>query len=169
MIIYINLCVSLFYPLGGDSEAMKNKRRSLIVNAVLFFSASAISFFSFILYGSLLSLLASVLFLANGILSLKKLGDLDEGPYDDDDGRTIADMSGVERQAMFLPRVPRRDLLRPPQQERPAEEERPWEETGLSREERRWYILGAMKAAMLIALVFIVGLGLVVALFCFLG
>lgn len=89
--------------------------------------------------------------------------------YDDDDGRTIADMSGVERQPMFLPRLPRRDSPGPTRQEGPAEEERPWEETGLSPEERRWYILGALKAAMLIALAFIVGLGLVVAAFYLLG
>ena len=32
-------------------------------------------------------------------------------------------------------------------------------------EERRWYVLGAMKAGLLIGLAYIVGLGLVVLLF----
>ena len=86
--------------------------------------------------------------------------------YDDDDGHTIADMSGVERQPIFLPRLPRRDLPKPPPpQERPEGEERPWEETGLSSEEKRWYILGALKAALLIALAFAAGLGLIIVLF----
>ena len=35
----------------------------------------------------------------------------------------------------------------------------------LSPEERRWYVLGALKASMLIALAFIGGLGLIVLLF----
>ena len=85
--------------------------------------------------------------------------------YDDDDGRTIADMSGVTRQNLFLPRLPpdRRAKAQPAPE---PENGRPWEEHGLSPEEQRWYILGALKAAMLIALAFIAGLGLIVALFC---
>lgn len=86
--------------------------------------------------------------------------------YDDDDGHTIADMSGVERQPIFLPRLPRREFPKPPAQQRPPEtEERPWEETELTPEEKRWYILGALKAALLIALAFAAGLGLIVGLF----
>lgn len=85
--------------------------------------------------------------------------------YDDDDGRTIADMSGVQRQPLFLPRLPegaRRTAARPAP---PEENARPWEETGLSKKERLWYLLGALKAALLIALAFIGGLGLIVLLF----
>ena len=86
--------------------------------------------------------------------------------HDDDDGRTIADMSGVNRQPLFVPRG-LRDASRKPQRQEPEDpqrEERPWEkqEELLSREERRWYILGALKAALLIALAFIVGLGLAI-------
>lgn len=85
--------------------------------------------------------------------------------YDDDDGRTIADMSGIERQPIFLPRLPKRDRPAPPAQPGP-EGDRPWDTSSeLSPEERRWYILGALKAAMLIALAFIAGLGLIVLLF----
>ena len=89
--------------------------------------------------------------------------------YDDDDGRTIADMSGISRQPVFLPRFPengRRTASRPaPQPPREPENDRPWEDTGLSKEEQMWYMLGAIKAALLIALVFIGGLGLIVLLF----
>ncbi|MDE7171415.1 MAG: hypothetical protein K2O11_05995 [Oscillospiraceae bacterium] len=84
--------------------------------------------------------------------------------YDDDDGRTIADMSGIERQSLFLPRIPKRDRPAPPAQPEP-ERDRPWETSELSPEERRWYILGALKASLLIALAFIGGLGLIVLLF----
>lgn len=46
---------------------------------------------------------------------------------------------------------------------RENEEERPWEQPELmTPQERRMYVLGALKAALLIGLAFIVGLGLVV-------
>ena len=85
--------------------------------------------------------------------------------YDDDDGRTIADMSGVERQSLLLPRSARsvQPESRRQDSEEPMGEERPWkEEEKVSREERRWYKLGALKAGLLIALAFIVGLGLLI-------
>lgn len=84
--------------------------------------------------------------------------------YDDDDGRTIADMSGVSRPSMFGVRSP---AGKKPQsdQKLPESSDRPWEEQDqLSPEERRMYIFGALRAALLIALVFIVGLGLAIAL-----
>lgn len=81
--------------------------------------------------------------------------------YDDDDGRTIADMSGVSRQPLLFPRPQRR---RPPvTADIPNGKSSPQIE--LTKEERRWYALGAMKAALLIALAFIIGLGIVVLLF----
>lgn len=88
---------------------------------------------------------------------------------DHDDGRTIADMSGVERPSLLgsLAGERMRDAIKrsghASREEHPRTD-RPWEDTGLSREERRWYLLGALKAALLIALVFIVGLGLFIAL-----
>lgn len=66
--------------------------------------------------------------------------------YDDDDGRTIADMSGL-------------DMGIPKRQDPPREQE-----NILSKSERRLYILGALKAGFLIAFAFIAGLGLVVGL-----
>ena len=79
--------------------------------------------------------------------------------YEDDDGRTIADMSGVSGPSLFKPRsVPT---------ESPAQDTKPdrsWERGGLSRKERLMCVLGAMKATMLIALAYILGLGLIIAL-----
>ncbi|MBR5428973.1 MAG: hypothetical protein IK116_00430 [Firmicutes bacterium] len=62
--------------------------------------------------------------------------------YDDDDGRTVADMSGIERQPLLLPRFRRR-------------REKQLSSAGWGREERRAVLLGAMSASLAIALVFI--------------
>ncbi len=45
-----------------------------------------------------------------------------------------------------------------------APQERPWETAGLTGEERRFYVLGALGATMLIVLAFLAGLGIVIAL-----
>lgn len=86
--------------------------------------------------------------------------------YDDDDGRTIADMSGVGRPGMVSFR-PGTDRGNDPQ----AQREAPGGDSGLgpfeSKRERRMYIMGALRAALLIALVFILGLGLITALMLF--
>ena len=81
----------------------------------------------------------------------------------EDDGRTITDMSALERPSLFG-HLPRRGK-RPGQAEQTAPE--------LFHEEnkeqvdpqiRKWYILGALKAGLLIGLAFIVGLGLLILL-----
>ena len=78
--------------------------------------------------------------------------------YDDDDGRRIADMSGIDgHQPLFMPRLPRRDT--PPAEEE-TQDERPWEKNEISREERRWIINAAIRAALLIAGIFIAVIGL---------
>lgn len=79
--------------------------------------------------------------------------------YPDDDGRTVADMSNISRQPLLFPRPMRRRM--PPVQQ-PQENAEPVE---LSRDEQRWAVLGALKTALLIALVFLVGLGIVILLF----
>ncbi|EET62208.1 hypothetical protein BRYFOR_05872 [Marvinbryantia formatexigens DSM 14469] len=82
--------------------------------------------------------------------------------YDDDDGRIIADMSALS------PGGGRKRFASPEkEQEESGREERPWEDT-FTKEERRMYTLGALKAALLIAMVFIIGLGLVTAFLLFL-
>lgn len=81
--------------------------------------------------------------------------------YDDDDGRTIADMSGVGRPGMVSFRRSTGDEDRPePRHEDAGSGYGPFE----NKEERWMYIFGALRAALLIALVFILGLGLVTAL-----
>lgn len=92
---------------------------------------------------------------------------------EEDDGRQIADMSGIERPHLFMPRFgqnSRSDAVHhgtPPEPgQQPAPNHRPWEQgmNDLSPKERRMYILGAMKASMLIGLVYVGGLGAVILL-----
>ena len=77
--------------------------------------------------------------------------------YDDDDGRTIADMGDISRPATF---VPRRE--RPQRQEREDSSPDKEHEEPFTREERRMYVFAALKASLLIGGAFIVGLGAVV-------
>ena len=78
--------------------------------------------------------------------------------YEDDDGRTVVDMSGVERPNRFTPRIPSQEAKsRDWERERRAKPER--ETLDLRPGERRWAILGMLKAALLIATPFAIGLG----------
>ncbi|MGM9607098.1 MAG: hypothetical protein ACI3XJ_06285 [Oscillospiraceae bacterium] len=82
--------------------------------------------------------------------------------YDDDDGRTIADMSVLDTPggALFFPRK-----KRPQTADSEAETpDRPGDTPGerISKEDRRVYIFAALRAALLIAAVFICGLGLAI-------
>ena len=71
-------------------------------------------------------------------------------------------MSGVERPHLFS--VPRRKKAE--KTEQPESDSRPaWEVPQLSKSDRRAFIRGALGASLLIALAFIVGLGLVILLF----
>ena len=69
--------------------------------------------------------------------------------YDDDDGRTIADMSGVSSQPLLIPGRPVGPKKQEHVPEEPERDERPWEKNQdlMSKEDRRLYILGALKAA----------------------
>ena len=85
--------------------------------------------------------------------------------YDDDDGRTIADMSGLDFPGAFSFRGVRPKKPEPEGKgDQPETDGRPWEaQMGqISKSERRMAILGALKAAMLIALAYIAGLGLLI-------
>ncbi len=77
----------------------------------------------------------------------------------EDDGRTVADMSGIERQPLILPRLPKKKNA--PDQN---ENETPWEDNGMNKGERRAFISGAMTAALLVGLVFAVAIGAVIFL-----
>lgn len=73
--------------------------------------------------------------------------------YQDDDGRTIADMSGIEPSPVLFPRLPKKEgRSQAPQ----GAGDRPWEgQEQFTEEQRRAAMGGALKAAMLIAGVFI--------------
>lgn len=80
--------------------------------------------------------------------------------YEDDDGRTIADMSDISAPSLFVPRsVPTSKKAPEPQKEK-----RPWEDTGYSKKERLMIVLGVTKGALLIGLAYILGIGLLVGL-----
>lgn len=79
--------------------------------------------------------------------------------YDDDDGRTIADMSGIGSPSP-LGHLPFKKKQRP---EAEGQDYR-MEDPPFTREETRWYMLGALKAALLIGFAFIAGLALVTIL-----
>ena len=87
--------------------------------------------------------------------------------WDDDDGRIIADMSGIERPRFIVPKIrdrksyeERGSISSQRESEEQNVKERSWEnESEFTPQERRMYVLGALKAALLIALAFIVGLG----------
>ncbi len=74
--------------------------------------------------------------------------------FDDDDGRTIVDMSGVERPNLWGFRFPE---SAPSKREEPREQrpDRPWDTSNqISGRERLSLILGALGAAFLVALPF---------------
>ena len=78
--------------------------------------------------------------------------------YEDDDGRTVADMSGIEPQPMLIPRIyKRRDRADFREPDAPDANDRPRDTSGeLNREERNAAIGGALKAGLLIGLTFLV-------------
>ena len=76
--------------------------------------------------------------------------------YDDDDGRTIADMSGVD--GGFSNPLGKKKTTEEPKKENPQSE------PIMTKKETMWYVFGALKAALLIAGAFIVGLGAVILL-----
>ncbi|MBE6538499.1 MAG: hypothetical protein E7671_03435 [Ruminococcaceae bacterium] len=82
--------------------------------------------------------------------------------YDDDDGRSIADMSGLDPHHPFTPRIKWNRGQADGNSEQKNGEDRPWEEHPLSKEERRAFIWGALGAALLIGAVFVAGLALVI-------
>lgn len=80
---------------------------------------------------------------------------------EEDDGRTIADMSQVDRPSLLgrLPSGGHADGTGRNHTQDGAPEQSPF-----TKEERRWIVLGTLKAALLIGFAFIGGLGLVILL-----
>ncbi|MBM6897056.1 hypothetical protein H9X86_06690 [Pseudoflavonifractor capillosus] len=85
--------------------------------------------------------------------------------YEDDDGRVIADMSGISRPGLILPGdTASKPQTQPQQPEERQEDLRPWEDSGMSREDRRAYVWAALKSALLIGIIYVVVFGLIIAL-----
>ena len=83
--------------------------------------------------------------------------------YDDDDGRTIIDMSQIGAGTGYSPPEGYEPVPEPKRGEAPRERERrPWEDTSLTGRERRMYMLGALKATLFIALAYLAGFGLLI-------
>lgn len=77
----------------------------------------------------------------------------------EDDGRTIADMSGIGPAPTLLPR-----RSKPAAAPEPAND-RPWEQPGeWTRKEKFWAVMGALKATLLIAGAYLAGLAVLLAL-----
>ncbi len=83
--------------------------------------------------------------------------------YDDDDGRTIVDMSGVERMPTFIPRLPQERKKPAQPSEEPQKEPAP--EDRFTKEEGRAYVLGALGAALLIGGIFVLAAFLFIVIF----
>lgn len=82
--------------------------------------------------------------------------------YDDDDGRSIADMSSVGQPNLFTFRNPK-DKKEQAQTPDEDQSERPWEKKPeMPKEDRRAYVLAAVLTALGVGAVFLVGLGLII-------
>ena len=83
---------------------------------------------------------------------------------EEDDGRVIADMGTVRKRNLFLPR----SLSESEKNEKPEylfqRQKKNTFDDGMTREESRWVMLGALKAAFLIWLVYAVVFGLFILL-----
>ena len=88
--------------------------------------------------------------------------------YEEDDGRTIADMSGVSRRSVFLPHFPEsgeEKAGRRPEPDAEPENDNPWfRRIEVTKQERNAAMRGALTAALLIALVFIAAGALLILL-----
>jgi len=77
----------------------------------------------------------------------------------EDDGHTIADMSGIGHAPMLRPHR-RKAAAQTPE----LSNDRPWEqEPEWTAKEKLWAVLGVLKATLLIAGVYLVGLGVLLA------
>lgn len=81
--------------------------------------------------------------------------------YDDDDGRVVADMSGVTRPNPFGIQPRYMDESKPNIPDEPQKnDDRPWEDNSMQPNEQLAFLGGAMKASVLIGGVYIGAFGL---------
>ena len=85
--------------------------------------------------------------------------------YDDDDGRVIADMTDVRKRSLFLPQAVSDHRRKEAQEYRSASRNN---NDPFTREEGRWYLFGALRAAIMIWLVYAAAFGLFIWLLTFL-
>ena len=76
-----------------------------------------------------------------------------EKHWEDDDGRTIADMSQVKRPSLFG------NLPGSAYQREEAKKSPPWVDNSLSKQDRHAFFFGTMKASLLICAAYLVGFG----------
>ncbi len=81
--------------------------------------------------------------------------------YDDDDGRIVADMSGIERQSLIIPRFGKKEN-KMPLSDPEEESSNPWENNKLSKQERRAFVTGALGATIAIGSVFVIAAALLI-------
>lgn len=86
-----------------------------------------------------------------------------EKRWEDDDGRTVADMSQVSRPSLFghLPGSAY-EREKTPEEQQAEKEKAPWINDSMSKSERRMYIWGVLKASLLIGSAYILGFGLLI-------
>lgn len=81
----------------------------------------------------------------------------------EDDGRVIADMSGVGRPSLFGVEPPMRRGDPAREGDRGRDRERREPEVELTTKERVWMILGALKAGLSVSIVYVIFLAAVIA------
>lgn len=79
----------------------------------------------------------------------------------EDDGRTIADMSGIVPQPTLLPRRSKRQepLQQSDGERQELRQQSGGEQPALTKQERHWAAVGAVRAVLVIAGVYLLGLG----------
>lgn len=89
----------------------------------------------------------------------------DPKQYEDDDGRTIADMSELSgRPNLLLGGLADGLRRKKPEPTAPGRPSRPWENNAFTPKERRMAILGALKASLLVGMAYVLGLGAIILL-----
>ena len=90
--------------------------------------------------------------------------------YDDDDGRTVADMSGVDRQSVMSGLfVGLRFSGGSGKKQRETGADSPEQQVTLKKKERKGYIFGAMSAALVIGLIILAVFALAIVIILWIG
>ncbi len=82
--------------------------------------------------------------------------------YEDDDGRTIADMSGVSSSGLLSGWTG--GAGKAARKRSSSTSDNPYSDPIMDRSQRHWFILGTLKATMMIAAVYIIGVAVVFGL-----